>query len=174
MDRDGTINEEVDYLSRPADLRLIAGAARAIARLNAAGFLCIVITNQSGIARGKLDEAQLARIHERLDELLAEEGARIDGYEYCPHHPQHGDERHRRECDCRKPLPGMMQRATREFDIDLARSWVVGDSARDLDAGAALGVPGLLVSTGKAVDDAARERYTVVSDLAEAVERILA
>lgn len=170
LDRDGTLNEEVDFLRDPADLRLLPGAAEAVARLNEAGLACVVVTNQSGIARGLLDEADLAVIHAELERGLAEGGARLDALYHCPHHPDFGE---RIDCDCRKPRPGLLRRAAGDLGLDLRQSFVVGDSLRDLEAGAALGVPGLLVESGKPVPAGARERHEVVPDLAAAVERIL-
>ncbi|MFT7485132.1 MAG: D-glycero-D-manno-heptose 1,7-bisphosphate phosphatase [Candidatus Paceibacteria bacterium] len=174
LDRDGTINAEVDYLSRPEDLKLLDGAGAAIARLNKAGYLCVVITNQSGIARGLFDEEQLNKIHARMDDLLAEEGASIDHYGYCPHHPQNGNKTYRKKCECRKPKPGLLLEAQAALSIDMSRSWIVGDSPRDLQAGIAVDIPGILVETGKPLQDLARERYEVLADLSAAVDRILA
>lgn len=173
IDRDGTINVEVDYLADPDELVLLPGASRAIARLNRAGYLTVVVTNQSGVARGLFSEERLHEIHARMRQLLAEEGATLDAIEYCPHHPEIGEAPYRGACDCRKPLPGMFERAARELGIDLGRSWAVGDSARDLEAAAALGVPGLLVASGKEVSRGDAARYEVVADLAAAVERII-
>jgi D-glycero-D-manno-heptose 1,7-bisphosphate phosphatase len=160
LDRDGTINVERDYLADPDLLELIPGAALAIRELAEAGYAIVVVTNQSGIARGLLTEERLAEITTRLDELLAAEGARVDATYYCPHHPDHGDERHRRDCTCRKPGSGMLKIAAHEHELDLARSWIVGDSLRDLEAGEAVGARGILVATGKGSVQyaAARER----------------
>lgn len=174
LDRDGTLNAEVDYLSDPADLQLVGDAGQAVARLNRAGFLCVVITNQSGIARGILTEERLGEIHKRLDQLLAEHGAHIDHYEACPHHPEHGEAPYRQECECRKPKPGMYLQAQAAMDIDLEQSWAVGDSPRDLEAAQALGVPGLLVTTGKPVTEESHSRWNVVRDISAAVDHILA
>ena len=174
LDRDGTINVEVDYLRRIEDLVLIPGSARAIARLNRAGYPVVAVTNQSGIARGLLDEQTLSEIHERLAVLLAAESAHLDAVFVCPHHPEHGEAPHRRDCDCRKPAPGLLFRAAEELGLDLARSWMVGDSLRDLEAGAAAGVRGILVGTGKGVElpgDA--PGWLAVADLEEAVAVIL-
>ncbi|MFT7670375.1 MAG: D-glycero-D-manno-heptose 1,7-bisphosphate phosphatase [Planctomycetota bacterium] len=170
IDRDGTINMEVDYLSKPEDLKLLPGAGEAIARLNAGGFLAIVITNQSGIARGLFDMKQLGRIHQRLRELLQECGAKLDGIYSCPHHPDFDP----KPCSCRKPLPGLYEQACVEHAIDLAASFAVGDSPRDLQAATAIGVPGFLVESGKPVSALQREEYDVVEDLAAAVELIFA
>ncbi len=173
LDRDGTINAEVDYLSDPDDLRLVDRAGEAIARLNRAGYLCVVITNQSGIARGKLTEDRLGQIHRRLDELLAAKGAHIDHYEACPHHPDYGSQLYRQDCECRKPKPGMYLQAQAALGIDLQGSWAVGDSSRDLEAATRIGVPGFLVSTGKPVSAESRERWNVVHDISAAVDQIL-
>jgi len=174
LDRDGTINAEVDYLSAPDQLELLPGAARAIARLNEAGFLVLVLTNQSGVARGLLGEDDLERIHARLAELLSAEGAHVDGIYACPHHPDHGEPPYRRACDCRKPDLGLARQALAEHAVDLTRSWVVGDSPRDLEALEPFEVPGLLVESGKPVSDESRGRWPVLEDLSAAVEGILA
>jgi D-glycero-D-manno-heptose 1,7-bisphosphate phosphatase len=171
--------EEVDFLTRAEELALIPGAVEAIAALNAAGIAAVLVTNQSGIARGFLDELRLAELHALLAERLAAGGARLDGVYFCPHHPEAGRPPYRRVCDCRKPAPGLIVRAARELELDLARSWVVGDSARDLEAGAALGIPGILVETGKGAGEhmrlatEGRSPEHVARNLAEAVARIL-
>lgn len=180
LDRDGTLNEEVDFLTDPDELVLVPGAGAAVRALNDAGLAAVVVTNQSGIARGLLDEAGLARIHARLAELLAAQGARIDAWYFCPHHPDEGAPPYRGPCECRKPAPGMLVRAARELGLDLRRSWVVGDSLRDLEAGAALGVPGVLVATGKGERERAKLAGRpgppphLAADLAAAVRLVLA
>lgn len=174
LDRDGTINREVDYLAHPDDLELLPGAADAVARLNRAGLQVIVVTNQSGVARGKLDEEMLSRIHARLDELLVESGAHVDAYYACPHHPEHGGPRYRRACDCRKPLPGMLLAAAADHELDLAGSWMVGDSLRDVEAGLAAGTRAILVATGKPDRlEEESERVLAAASLSAAVDRIL-
>jgi D-glycero-D-manno-heptose 1,7-bisphosphate phosphatase len=174
LDRDGTINAEVDYLCEPGQLQLLPGVDLAIARLVEHGYLTLVVTNQSGVARGKLTEEKLDQIHARLEELLAPAGASLDGVYYCPHHPDFGVEPLRQPCDCRKPLPGLFQQACLDHEIDLASSWAVGDSPRDLEAAAAMGVPGLLVESGKPITDELRRTHQVVPDLPAAVDVILA
>ncbi|MDF1800518.1 MAG: D-glycero-beta-D-manno-heptose 1,7-bisphosphate 7-phosphatase [Planctomycetota bacterium] len=177
LDRDGTINVEVDYLSKLADLELIPGAAEAIAAANAAGLVVVVYTNQSGIARGMLSEADLDELHFELDRRLALQGARIDAYEYCPHHPEIGELPYRADCACRKPKPGMLLDAARAHGLDLGASWAVGDSLRDLDAARAAGIPHrVLVRTGKGAVQASglAPDDHVVADLGEAVELVLA
>ncbi len=179
LDRDGTINREVDYLADPQDFELIPGSAEAIAALSAAGFAIAVATNQSGIARGMLDEQRLDAIHARMRAELENYGARIDALAYCPHHPTEGAPPYRVECDCRKPASGMVERTLRELDADPSASWVIGDSGRDLVAGTALGLRGILVATGKGEREHARlvsegnapEHYA--ANLAEAVTWLL-
>jgi len=174
LDRDGTINREVDFLARPRELELLPGSAEAIARLNERGFAVVVVTNQSGIARGLLDEARLADIHARLEAALAEHGARLDRILFCPHHPSAGRPPYRRRCDCRKPAPGLLRRAIAELRLDPRASWVVGDSARDVQAGAALGIRGILVESGKEIGADVPPGTLVAPDLARAVDRVLA
>jgi len=148
LDRDGTVVREVDYLRSARDLRLLPGAAEAVRRLNRAGYVVVIATNQSGVARGLLTEDELEGIHRTLIERLGRRGARIDAIYYCPHHPQAAVARYRRRCRCRKPRPGMLARAARDLDLDLARSVAVGDSARDIEAGRRSGCRTVLVRTG--------------------------
>jgi D-glycero-D-manno-heptose 1,7-bisphosphate phosphatase len=148
LDRDGTISEEVGYVNHVSRYRLMPHSLEAIRLVNRAGLLAIVTTNQSGVARGYFRESLVHDVHARLRALAEEAGARLDAIYYCPHHPNEGTLPYRAECDCRKPRPGMILRAAREHDIDLGRSYVIGDSAIDLEAGASAGVPGLLVLTG--------------------------
>ncbi len=148
LDRDGTINSEVDFLRSPDELRLLPGAARAIREANEAAIPVIIMTNQSGIARGYLTEDDLARVHDRLRKLLAAEGAHVDAIEYCPHHPTAGRPPFNVECDCRKPEPGMIRRAAAHLGIDLSASFVVGDRCVDMEAGSRAGCRTVLVLTG--------------------------
>lgn len=158
LDRDGTLTLETDWVRSPSELVLLPGAARAVRRLNDAGLAAVLVTNQSAVARGLLDERGLAAIHARLADELSAAGARLDGVYWCPHHPTEGVGAYRVECDCRKPRPGLLRRAAGELGIDLARSWIVGDAARDLEAGARAGVRGVLVATGKGRTESGRAR----------------
>lgn len=168
IDRDGTLNVEKHYLSDPDQLELYPGAGAAIRRLNEAGFGVAVLTNQSGIARGYFDLATLERIHARLRELLAAEGAHVDGIYLCPHGPDD-------DCACRKPLPGMVEQAVAEHGFDPAQAFMIGDKEVDVELGKAVGATTFLVRTGhgaKAVAAGTKADY-VVDDLAAAMEIIL-
>ena len=145
LDRDGTLNVDTGYVYRAEDWEWIPGAIDAIALLKRAGFLVILVTNQAGIARGLYEERDLARLHARVSADVTASGASIDGFYHCPHHPDFGT---KEKCKCRKPLPGMIHQASSEFDIDLKRSWLVGDKASDIQAGLAAGVSPILVGTG--------------------------
>lgn len=148
LDRDGTVIEERHFLSHPDDVALLPTAGESIAELNSLGIAVVVVTNQSGIARGYFSESQLAAVHVRLDELLAQHGARIDRYEYCPHHPEEGIGEYRVDCNCRKPKPGMLIRSANALEVDLSLSLMVGDRLGDLEAGANAGCQSALVRTG--------------------------
>lgn len=149
LDRDGTILKEVPYLASAEQAELLPGVAEALAGLHRAGAQLIVVSNQSGVARGLLDEGDLVAIQRRIDEELQKLGARIDAYYHCPHHPTVGVPPQRRRCRCRKPLPGLLERAAQDFKIDWSNSVGVGDDVRDLQAFAAMDLPAVLVGTGK-------------------------
>jgi D-glycero-D-manno-heptose 1,7-bisphosphate phosphatase len=170
LDRDGTIIEDTGYVADPAAVRLLPGAAGAIARLNQAGLPVIVVTNQSGIARGLFDEAGYAATVRRLDELLAAAGARLDGRYHCPHHPNFTG-----PCECRKPGLLLYRRAAADHGLDLARSWWVGDRLHDVLPAERLDGRGLLVGQPAAdeLSNSAVGRFPVVRDLTAAVEIIL-
>jgi D-glycero-D-manno-heptose 1,7-bisphosphate phosphatase len=153
LDRDGTINVEREYLHLPGEFTFIPGAPEAIELLKEAGFLVIVVTNQSGIARGYFDEAAVHRLHGYMDELLSRYGTSVDAYYLCPHHPLHGSDGYRRVCSCRKPLPGMLIEAAGDFSLDLAASYIVGDKLADVAAGLAAGCRPLLVRTGYGAEE---------------------
>lgn len=166
IDRDGTLIEEVNFLSRVEDLRLFDFTAEAISRLKAAGFFVIVITNQSGIGRGIFEEAAMHAIHDKIDATLP---GGIDGFYHCPHRP---DEK----CTCRKPGLGMIEAACADFNIDLARSWMIGDKRIDVEAGFNAGIGTAMVMTGygtKQLDDLQRRPDIVADNLLDAVTEIL-
>lgn len=167
LDRDGTIIDDTGYPADPAAVRLLPGAARAIARLNAAGLAALVVTNQSGIARGLLDQAAYRAVARQLDALLADAGARLDGHYHCPHHPDYTG-----PCECRKPGPLLYQRAAEEHRLDLPGSWWVGDRERDVVAAERFGGRGILVGH-RGADGPAAARFPAVPDLEAAVDLIL-
>lgn len=176
LDRDGVINEEVHYLSDVADLKLIDGAAAAIQRLNAAGIPVLVVTNQSGVARGYLDEDQLLVIHKALVGLLGDHNASVQGIYYSPYHPD-GVGDYARQSDCRKPGAGMLRAAADDFAISLRESVLVGDRINDIRAGHAAGTRAIMVKTGHGAKEAtlpeASEADVLADDLSIAVDHIL-
>ena len=164
LDRDGTINEEVDHLSDPAQIELVPGSLEALRELRALGLGLIVVTNQANVGRGLLSEEQLSRIHARLASLLADGGVRLDAIYHCPHPPEDG-------CECRKPKPGMALAAAADHGFELSAAFVVGDHAADMGLGRAVGATTIFVMTGhgKGAPDHATERADhVAADLREA------
>jgi histidinol-phosphate phosphatase family protein len=170
LDRDGTLVREVGYGHRLEDYELLPGVADALGRLSRAGYRLAIVTNQSGIGRGLFTHADFERFQDRLLADLESAGVRIEATYFCPHHPDEG-------CDCRKPLPALLQRARDELGAELARSWVIGDHVKDMQLAAAAGCRGVLVLTGHGEEEhgklAATPVDAVVPDLAEAVAFIL-
>ena len=179
LDRDGTITSERGYVTRPEDVVLIDGAAVAIRELNEAGVLAVIISNQSGVARGLMSEEDMAAVHAATESLLSAEGARLSGAYYCPNHPDGTVERYTRDATCRKPALGMLELAVRDLDIDVAQSIMVGDQITDVEFANRAGIPAVLVMTGKGAAhlELARERGLSVAahvpDLGAAVRWIL-
>ena len=171
LDRDGTIIRDTEYLRDPEDVVLLAGAATAIRRLNERSIPVIVVTNQSGIARGLLTEQDYERVRMRVDKLLAAEGARVDASYHCPHHPDFGP-----ACECRKPGTKLHLQAATEHRLDPRQSWYVGDRIRDVVPGDVLGGRGIMlaVESTPPADLAAAGSRTIVASLAAAVDMILA
>jgi len=172
LDRDGTLIEDVGYLKRPDQLRVLPGVPAALRDLRAAGLLLIVVTNQSAVARGWLTEETLCVIHQRLNALLRREGAGVDAFYYCPHLPGGAVARYARECECRKPRPGMLLRAAEEWNIGVEMSYSVGDSERDVEAGNRAGCYTIRLGnrSGRAGGTSAHE---CAADIAEAAQLIL-
>ena len=169
FDRDGTLIEERNYLSDPDQVVLIPGAAEAVRLARGAGYLAVVLTNQSGVGRGYFTLEDVERVNARMGELLGREGARIDGIYVCPHAPEDG-------CDCRKPRTGLVERAVRELGIDVGASWVVGDKATDLELARNAGMRGVLVGTGYGSEAAAQLSGgdgLTAADVLQAVRRIV-
>lgn len=179
MDRDGTLNQDLGYISMPDLMILYPWAAEAVRLINESDFKAIVVTNQSGIARGLYSEGVLREIHWRMIHELAREGARIDAVYYCPHHPGAASARYGIACACRKPRDGMLQAAVREHNIDLSRSFVIGDKASDIVLAQSVGAGGSLVLTGFGRETFERpDRWPckptfVAENVLEAVKRIL-
>ncbi|WP_435057763.1 D-glycero-alpha-D-manno-heptose-1,7-bisphosphate 7-phosphatase [Streptomyces sp. bgisy060] len=147
LDRDGTLTEPRHYPTRPNDLVLQPDVGAPLRALQHEGFALIVVTNQSALARGLLDAEGLEAMHDRLRALLGRHGVHLDGIYACPHHPEGTMPRYRGTCQCRKPAPGMLQQAAHDLGIDLTRSWTVGDSACDIDAGRRAGTRTALVAS---------------------------
>lgn len=175
LDRDGVLNPEVNYLHDPEQAALLPGAAEAIAALHRAGFLAVVTTNQSGVARGMYPATDILAVHARLQRLLLTSGgpdATVDAWYFCPHHPEISG-----PCSCRKPAPGMLLQAAADLGLTAAESFMVGDRMSDLEAGRAAGCAGCcLVRTGYGVnvaDSARAAGFPVADDLPDAVRRLL-
>lgn len=155
LDRDGTINQEREYLHRMEDFQFIPGVPQAIRLLNRAGFLVVVVTNQSGVGRGYYAEEDVEALHRFISRELAGSGGRIDAWLYCPHHPA-GRGGYAVSCSCRKPLPGMLLDAAERLGIDLASSYMVGDKLIDVEAGRAAGCSSILVRSGYGAEEESR------------------
>ena len=142
LDRDGVLNVDHGYAYKPEDLELVATAASAVRLLNEAGYLVIVVSNQSGVARGYFDEAAVRQFNVQLKDALLKLGARIDAFYYCPHHPNGKVSAFAVNCRCRKPQPGLLEQAARDWPVDRARSFLVGDKDDDIAAANAFGIRG--------------------------------
>jgi len=164
LDRDGTLIEDVGYLPRLDQIAVFPWTIDAIRALNRAGLVVVVITNQSGVARGLFTEAFVEETHRQLSARLAAGKARIDAYYYCPHHPEGTVEAYRRPCECRKPASGMVDGAVRDLGLDPARSFVVGDKWLDMSLARTVGARGILVRTGTGAAEEARLRPGLTAD----------
>jgi D-glycero-D-manno-heptose 1,7-bisphosphate phosphatase len=172
LDRDDTLIRDTGYLSDPGGIELLPGAVQGLCALNQAGIPVIVVTNQSCIARGLFDEKILHVIHARLLNMLKMQGARIDALYYCPHHPDGIVQEYRMSCSCRKPQPGMLLQAARDFGLDLAACSLVGDKAEDIEAIHCVKATGVLIRTDKAITLDHTPEY-IAQDLPDAVHWIL-
>ncbi|MEY8339182.1 D-glycero-beta-D-manno-heptose 1,7-bisphosphate 7-phosphatase [Lachnospiraceae bacterium 62-35] len=148
MDRDGTVNQETHYLHRPEDLVIFDDVPAAIRRLNQQGFRVVIVTNQAGVARGYYGEEDVKRLHEFMNEELEKEDAHIDQFFYCPHHPENGIGRYKKDCTCRKPKTGMFKMAEAFYQVDKKHSYMIGDKLIDTQAGRNYGIRAILVGTG--------------------------
>lgn len=169
LDRDGTIIKNAHYLSDLSQIEILPGVPQALTRLKSSGFLLVLITNQSGVARGFITEDFVVESNQKMNQMLIQAGApSLDAFYYCPHHPDHGSEKYKKDCDCRKPKSGMLTQAAEDLNIDLANSFMVGDSPGDTLSGKNVGSFSILLSDTENADADA-----IASDLAEAVEIIL-
>lgn len=183
IDRDGTISEEVGYVNHPSRYKVLPFAAAAVRRLHEAGWLAILVTNQAGVARGYFSEDLIHTVHNLLQAELERGGARLDGIYYCPHHPSVGDPPYRQACDCRKPHTGLIRRAAAEHEVDMKRSWMIGDRYSDVELArnAELHSAFVLTGYGRGEWEYSRHRWAawrgepeiVAENLLEAVERIV-
>jgi len=148
MDRDGTISEEIGYVNHPARYRVFSYSGEAVRLLNENDWLAILVTNQAGVARGYFTEDLIAAVHDRLGLELESKEARLDAIYYCAHHPTVGESPYRLDCECRKPKPGLIESAAREFDINLAESWMIGDRYSDIELARNAGVRSAFVLSG--------------------------
>jgi D-glycero-D-manno-heptose 1,7-bisphosphate phosphatase len=180
IDRDGTISEEVGYVNHPSRFRLFPYSAEAIKLLNDSGWLAIVVTNQAGVARGYFAEEVILQIHDQLRRDLENASAHLDAIYYCAHHPSLGEPPYRLDCNCRKPKTGLIDQAREEFEIDLEKSWMVGDRYGDVELARNAGLHSALVLSGygrgewEYQRDAWKEQPELVAeDLLEVVKRIV-
>ncbi len=179
LDRDGTIIKEVNYLSQLHDVELLPQTAEAIARLNQEQIPVILVSNQSGVARGKFTESFVAETHRYLLEILARKGAYLDDFFFCPHHPEIGLAPYKKVCSCRKPAPGLLLEAAARHHLDLTKSYVIGDKLIDVELALRVGGKGILVETGhgksekeKIVESKIKPNFIAV-DLYDAIKWIL-
>ncbi|OGB90771.1 hypothetical protein A2625_06990 [candidate division WOR-1 bacterium RIFCSPHIGHO2_01_FULL_53_15] len=176
LDRDGTIIEDTGYITSPAEIKFIPGSIEAIKKLNEAGYKVIVISNQAGVARGILSENMVQTIDKAIYRQVLSGGGHIDASYYCPHHPEHGVYPYKQICECRKPRPGLIKKAVKEKEIELAGSFMVGDKSSDIETGQCTGLKTVFVRTGhgRAEEKALKEKPDhIANDLAEAVRWIL-
>lgn len=177
LDKDGTLVENVPYNVNPSRITLTRGAGTGIFQLSQAGYLPVVVSNQSGVARGYFAETELAGVEARLRELLLQQGgADLAGFYYCPHHPAGVVETYAHPCECRKPQPGMIYRAAQELEIELSQSWLIGDILDDIEAGRRAGLQTILINNGSETEwvlSPYREPHFIVSDMEQAARTIL-
>ncbi|MBV9957545.1 MAG: HAD family hydrolase [Acidobacteria bacterium] len=180
MDRDGTISEEVGYVNHPTRYKVFPYAAEAVRLLNEQGWLAVLVTNQAGVARGYFTEEMIGTVHGSLQTELERGGARLDAIYYCAHHPSVGEPPYRFDCDCRKPKPGLIQRAATDLEIELDESWMVGDRYSDIELARNAGVRACFVLSGYGRGEWEYQRASwkhqpdlVAENLLEAVRKII-
>jgi D-glycero-D-manno-heptose 1,7-bisphosphate phosphatase len=180
MDRDGTVNEQMGYINHIRRFVLLPGSAEAIRLLNQHGFMAIIVSNQSGVARGYFPIDLVYEVHDHMERLLRREGAVLDGILFCPHYPDGKVPKYSRSCDCRKPRTGLIEQACRQFPIDMANSYVIGDRCTDMELASRSGLKGILIKTGYGLGDlkyvvptSPYQPFHVAEDLLDAVRWIV-
>ena len=180
IDRDGTLSEEVGYINHLSRFQVYPWSAEAIRNLNLGGLRAIVVTNQAGVARGYFEESLIHEVHQKLRDEIGQAGAYLDAIYYCPHHPSAGKPPYQRDCDCRKPKPGMLLRAAKELGIDLKHSFVVGDRYSDIELAHNAGTHSIFVLSGYGLGEYQYQRQNwklqpdwIAKNLLEATEIIL-
>ncbi len=179
MDRDGTVSKEIGYVNHPRRYEILPRTAKAIKELNQAGIKAFLATNQAGVARGYFKEEMITRVHNKLERLLAEDDAYLDEIYYCKHHPDVGEGEYNKDCNCRKPKPGMLLNGKKDFELDLTKSYMIGDKISDVELAHRVGAKGILVLTGYGMGEYEnREEWPVeadyvAEDLYDAVKWIL-
>lgn len=148
IDRDGTISEEIGYVNHPERFKLLPRSGQAIRMINEMGLKAVVVTNQAGVARGYFPEWMIQKVHDKMEGLLEKEGARLDAIYYCPHHPKAGEPPYRADCECRKPRTGMIDSAAKDLNIDVKKSYMIGDKITDVEFAHRVGAKGIFVKTG--------------------------
>jgi D-glycero-D-manno-heptose 1,7-bisphosphate phosphatase len=181
LDRDGTLNEEIGYVNHPSRFQVYPWAAEAVRELNRAGFAAVVVTNQSGVARGYFDERLVQLLHEKLRAEIEGGGGQLAGIYYCPHHPQGRVQSYREECDCRKPGLGLIQRAVADLNLDLANSFMIGDRFVDIETARRAHLPSIFVLSGYGLGEYEFHRHSwphqpwrVAQNVLEAAQAIVA
>ena len=172
LDRDGVLIEEVNYLSTPDQIHIFPEAVRALQLLKKNNYKIIVVTNQAGVARGYFNEDSISKIHNEIDRRLKPYNLQIDHYYYCPHHPDGSVEKYTGNCNCRKPMPGMILQAVKDCDLDINKSFLIGDKISDLLAAENSGCQGILVETGHGKEhkkEAMARGFSVFSNIEQAV-----
>lgn len=176
LDRDGTIVNDIGYMNSPEQLQFIPGSIPAIKKLNEAGYKVVVITNQSGVARGMITEDMLQTIDKTMHKKILNGGAHLDAIYYCPHHPEHGTYPYKQVCECRKPHPGLIKKAERDLGLDLKSSYMIGDKATDIEAGKSAGTSTIMVMSGRGQQEKPKLKEQpdhIAADLSRAANWIL-
>lgn len=172
LDRDGVLIEEVGYLSTPSQVKLIDSSISALKILTSLNIKIIVITNQAGVAKGYFEESKIPEIHKQIDKLLAEHNLKIEKYYYCPHHPNGIITKYSIKCECRKPSPGMILQAINDFNVDIEKSFFIGDKISDIEAANRANIRAVLVKTGHGkehINSTIEKTVTVKNDILDAV-----